>query len=68
MSGKSRCGSCRFFEYDEETGSSCCSQDLDEDETERFLRAAADACPFFSFLGEAVRAAPEELRQREQDR
>ena len=35
---------------------------------ERFLRAAADACPFFSFLREAVRAAPEELRQREQDR
>ena len=47
MSGKSRCGSCRFFEYDEETGSSCCSQDLDEDEMERFLRAAADACPCY---------------------
>ena len=47
MSGKSRCGNCRFFEYDEETGSSCCSQDLDEDEMERFLRAAADACPYY---------------------
>ena len=67
MSGKSRCENCRFFEYDEETGG-CCCQDLDEDEMERFLRAAADACPFFSFLGEAVRAAPDELRQREQDR
>ena len=47
MSGKSRCENCRFFEYDEETGSSCCSQDLDEDEMERFLRAAADACPCY---------------------
>ena len=47
MSGKSRCENCRFFEYDEETGSSCCSQDLDEDEMERFRRAAADACPCY---------------------
>ena len=68
MRGKSRCEDCQFFDYDEETDSNYCSQDLDEDEMERFLRAAADACPFFSFLREAVRAAPDELRQREQDR
>ena len=46
MRGKSRCEDCQFFDYDEETDSNYCTQDLDEDEMERFLRAAADACPF----------------------
>ena len=44
MRGKSRC---QFFDYDEETDSNYCTQDLDEDEMERFLRAAADACPYY---------------------
>ena len=45
MRGKSRCEDCQFFDYDEEIDSNYCTQDLDEDEMERFLRAAADACP-----------------------
>ena len=40
MRGKSRCEDCQFFDYDEETDSNYCTQDLDEDEMERFLRAA----------------------------
>ena len=47
MRGKSHCEDCQFFDYDEETDSNYCSQDLDEDEMERFLRAAADACPCY---------------------
>ena len=38
MRGKSRCEDCQFFDYDEETDSNYCTQDLDEDEMERFLR------------------------------
>lgn len=47
MRGKSRCEDCQFFDYDEETDSNYCTQGLDEDEMERFLRAAADACPYY---------------------
>ena len=36
MRGKSRCEDCQFFDYDEETDSNYCTQDLDEDEMERF--------------------------------
>ena len=32
MRGKSRCEDCQFFDYDEETDSNYCTQDLDEDE------------------------------------
>ena len=47
MAGASKCEECVFYEYDEETDTSYCSMDLDEDEMERFLHAAADACPFY---------------------
>ena len=35
------------YEYDDETESYYCTMDLDEDEMERFLRSANDACPFY---------------------
>ena len=45
MAGK--CEECVFFDYDEETDTNFCSMDLDEDEMERFLRSAVDACPYY---------------------
>lgn len=47
MAGKSNCEECVYYDYDEETDSSFCSMDLDEDEMERFLRSAASACPYY---------------------
>lgn len=47
MRAKTNCEDCQFLDYDPETDSSYCDQDLDEDEMERFLRAAADACPYY---------------------
>lgn len=41
------CEDCVFFEYDADTDTDFCSADLDEDEMERFLRAANSACPFY---------------------
>lgn len=43
----SKCEECVFFDYDEETDTNFCSMDLDEDEMERFLRSANDACPYY---------------------
>ena len=42
-----KCEECVHFDYDEENDVSFCGMDLDEDEMERFLRSAADACPFY---------------------
>ena len=47
MAGKSCCEDCLIFDYDEETDTWFCTMDLDEDEMERFLRAAETACPFY---------------------
>ena len=46
MRGKSRCEDCQFFDYDEETDSNYCTQDLDEDEMVRFLSGRGD-CPYW---------------------
>ena len=46
MRGKSRCEDCQFFDYDEETDSNYCTQDLDEDEMVRFLAGRGD-CPYW---------------------
>ncbi len=35
------------YEYDPETDTNYCEADLDEDDMERFLRSANDACPFY---------------------
>ena len=45
MTGK--CEECVHYDYDEEDDSWWCNMDLDEDEMERFLRSAADRCPFY---------------------
>ena len=42
-----QCETCCFYNYDEEYDEYICDVDLDEDEMERFLRAAADACPYY---------------------
>ena len=38
---------CVNYDFDDETESYYCTMDLDEDEMERFLRSANDACPFY---------------------
>jgi len=47
MSKKSNCEECIYYNYDEESDSYDCSVNLDEDDRERFLKSAADACPFY---------------------
>ena len=47
MSKKSNCEECIYYNYDEESDSYDCSVNLDEDDMERFLKSAADACPFY---------------------
>jgi len=41
------CEECVHYDYDDEIDAYFCSMDLDEDEMERFLRSANDACPFY---------------------
>ena len=41
------CDMCSYYVYDEESECYVCDMDLDEDEMERFLRSANDACPFY---------------------
>ena len=41
------CEECVYYEYDQETDANYCEADLDEDDMERFLRSANDACPFY---------------------
>ena len=44
---QSSCEYCRNYVYDDEYDSYFCQVNLDEDEMERFLRSANDACPFY---------------------
>jgi hypothetical protein len=41
------CEECVHYDYDDEVDAYFCSMDLDEDEMERFLRSANNACPFY---------------------
>ena len=41
------CEECVHYDYDDEIEAYFCSMDLDEDEMERFLRSANNACPFY---------------------
>ena len=41
------CEECVHYDYDDEVDAYFCTMDLDEDEMERFLRSANDACPFY---------------------
>ena len=41
------CEECVNYDYDDATETYYCTMDLDEDEMERFLRSANDACPFY---------------------
>jgi hypothetical protein len=44
---KTDCEFCMYYSYDEEDDSYYCEANLDEDDMERFLSAARDACPFW---------------------
>jgi hypothetical protein len=41
------CDTCEYYQYDEYTDTYSCTMALDEDEMERFLRSANNACPFY---------------------
>ena len=41
------CEECVHYDYDDEMDAYFCTMDLDEDEMERFLRIANNACPFY---------------------
>ena len=47
-----KCETCVWYVYDEDYDDYICDMDLDEDEMERFLRAANDACPFYRLRDE----------------
>ena len=47
MNQKSNCEFCSYYAYDGILDCYYCSVNLDEDEMERFLRSANDACPFY---------------------
>ena len=47
MSTATSCDTCRNYVYDEDYEYYVCEMDLDEDEMERFLRSANNACPFY---------------------
>ena len=42
-----KCEDCAHYDYDEAGDAFFCNMDLDEDEMERFLHSATDACPFY---------------------
>ncbi len=42
-----RCEDCAHYAYDEYYDWYVCEMDLDEDEAEKFLRSACDACPYY---------------------
>ena len=46
------CENCEFYDFDEFYQSYSCRQDLDEDETARFLSGDNSGCPYFKFYDE----------------
>lgn len=41
------CENCWHYDYDEETDTYCCNQDIDEDEWYRICMYNKGICPFF---------------------
>ncbi len=52
MRAKTNCDCCINYIFNEEYGFYECQADLDEDETEKFLRNLFDDCPYFQFNDE----------------
>jgi len=48
----SNCENCEFYDFDEFYQSYSCRQNLDEDETVRFLSGYNPGCPYFKFYDE----------------
>lgn len=46
------CEDCVHYDYNEDSGSYECNQDLDEDELIRFLKGDNASCPHFRFYDE----------------
>lgn len=41
------CEQCLFYVYDDEADAYFCEVSLDEDETEKYMRASDFACPYY---------------------
>ena len=48
----SNCDSCEHYDYDEFYQMYVCNQDLDEDESVRFLMGNYQSCPYYKFYDE----------------
>ncbi len=46
---QNQCGSCMYYEYDEEYECYICQMDLDEDEMAHFLQEKHFACPYYRY-------------------
>lgn len=46
------CESCVFYDYDDESESYVCAQNLDEDEMIRFLAGTNQNCPYYRYYDE----------------
>ncbi len=47
MKKSTNCEQCLFYVYDEENDNYYCEVSLDEDETEKYMRSANFACPYY---------------------
>ena len=46
---RSNCGSCVYFEYDEDYECYISTMDLDEDEMARFMQDTYNDCPYYKY-------------------
>lgn len=49
---QSSCDSCEFYDWDEEYECYLCTQNLDEDDRQRYLVGNTASCPFYRFHDE----------------
>ncbi len=47
-----RCESCEFYDYDEDSDSYCCTVGLDQDEYEKFVSMSDFNCRYYRFYDE----------------
>lgn len=47
-----RCESCEFYDYDEDSDSYCCTVGLDQDEYEKFMSFTDFSCRYYRFYDE----------------
>ena len=49
---QSSCDTCEFYDWDEEYDCYLCTQNLDEDDRQRYLVGQTSSCPFYRFHDE----------------